>query len=331
MSAFSRLGYLVLASLFLCLPASAAGQFGSCAFKTGSSASLIIPGQIQPSVDGNPLPEGSQIAIVTSDGACAGTAVWEGASTALTIWGDDAMADGVAGMVDGETLSIYVWDSEKNMLAEGDLVRFGFDRSRKYLRQDGHFNADAIYRLSTLAVNTRPSPALRAPENGRSVVEHTVDLEWNAVDGADSYRIQVSDDSTFSRVFLDEQYSGTSLPLELENNGKFFWRVGVPTEFGTAWSAANSFQAARTFELAQNYPNPFNPSTTIPITLPEGTNVSVSVYNLLGQEVATLIDGYMTAGYHELSWNALDLPSGMYIYRMSDGIVTKTKTLTLIK
>ncbi|MFN0158351.1 MAG: carbohydrate binding domain-containing protein [Bacteroidota bacterium] len=71
------------------------------------------------------------------------------------------------------------------------------------------------------------------------------------------------------------------------------------------------------FMLAQNYPNPFNPSTTIAYGVPVDAHVTLEVYNILGQRVAQLIDGFTTAGYHSIAFDASDLASGLYVYRMT--------------
>ncbi len=68
------------------------------------------------------------------------------------------------------------------------------------------------------------------------------------------------------------------------------------------------------FTLSQNYPNPFNPTTNIEFTLLEKTNVELTVYNLIGQKVATLVNDNLSAGIHKAQWNASKLPSGIYIY-----------------
>ena len=70
------------------------------------------------------------------------------------------------------------------------------------------------------------------------------------------------------------------------------------------------------FELFQNYPNPFNPVTAISYQLSADSKVTLKVYNLLGQEVATLIDGDQIASFHETTWNAASVASGTYVYRL---------------
>lgn len=87
----------------------------------------------------------------------------------------------------------------------------------------------------------------------------------------------------------------------------------------------------KTFALEQNYPNPFNPSTTISYTIPQSGRVSLKVYSVLGSEVATLHDGYQSAGTHSVQFNAAALPSGTYFYRLSADGRSETKKFVLLK
>ena len=89
------------------------------------------------------------------------------------------------------------------------------------------------------------------------------------------------------------------------------------------------------FELGANYPNPFNPSTMIPYQLPAAMHVRLQVFNLLGQRVATLVDGEQPAGFHTASWNATDaagqaVGAGVYLYRLSGDGVQATRSMLLI-
>jgi len=86
------------------------------------------------------------------------------------------------------------------------------------------------------------------------------------------------------------------------------------------------------YELSQNYPNPFNSTTKVHITLKEGVNVSLVVYNLLGEKILNIYDGYLVAGVHEINIDAGNLTSGIYIYRLN--IINKFsdfKKMNLIK
>ena len=85
------------------------------------------------------------------------------------------------------------------------------------------------------------------------------------------------------------------------------------------------------FSLAQNYPNPFNPSTKITFTLPKTESVKLEVYNALGQIVENLVEDKLQAGAHEIEFNARDLPSGVYFYRLQAGSFVDTKKMLLIK
>ena len=85
------------------------------------------------------------------------------------------------------------------------------------------------------------------------------------------------------------------------------------------------------FEMSQNYPNPFNPSTRIRFSVPEASNVKLTVYNALGQQVAELTNGMMNAGSYEVDWNASALTSGVYVYRLEAGNVNITRKMSLLK
>ena len=85
------------------------------------------------------------------------------------------------------------------------------------------------------------------------------------------------------------------------------------------------------FALYQNYPNPFNPTTTIKFALPVTANLSLNVYNTLGEKVAEIFNGELEEGYHEMMFNASGLSSGIYFYKIESENYTATKKLMLLK
>jgi probable HAF family extracellular repeat protein len=85
------------------------------------------------------------------------------------------------------------------------------------------------------------------------------------------------------------------------------------------------------YELSQNYPNPFNPNTTIQFSLPKQTQLKIKLYNMLGEQVATIAEGMYEAGYHKVTFNASNLPSGTYIYRLESSDFVQVKKMILLK
>jgi len=85
------------------------------------------------------------------------------------------------------------------------------------------------------------------------------------------------------------------------------------------------------YALEQNYPNPFNPATNIRFSIPKANHVTLKVYNMLGQEVATLVDNFKNAGTFEVNFNATNLPTGTYFYSISAGSFKSVKKLLVIK
>ena len=89
--------------------------------------------------------------------------------------------------------------------------------------------------------------------------------------------------------------------------------------------------AARHFSLGQNYPNPFNPTTTISFSIPSQQFVSLKIYDMLGREVTTLVSTELPQGYHSVQWNAENIPSGAYFYRLDAGTLKEVRSLVLLK
>ena len=108
--------------------------------------------------------------------------------------------------------------------------------------------------------------------------------------------------------------------------------VGDPRWFAmTELSVDEEVIAPKTFTLEQNYPNPFNPTTTIQFSLNTASPVKLTVFDILGQEVATLVNEYKSVGSHKVQWRANTMPSGVYYYRLEADGFSKTHKMVLMK
>jgi subtilisin-like proprotein convertase family protein len=100
--------------------------------------------------------------------------------------------------------------------------------------------------------------------------------------------------------------------------------------YNSILSVANN-QLPLKYELRQNYPNPFNPVTKISFSIPHQTIVTIKIYDILGREVETLVNGIKNAGNYEVEWNAGNYASGVYFYRIETGEFTDVKKMVVLK
>jgi hypothetical protein len=136
------------------------------------------------------------------------------------------------------------------------------------------------------------------------------------------------------------QYFTNSAGVGFNNdNGNIGWMANrsiveaTPGQvnIGQIVSVSEMFELPIKFSLDQNYPNPFNPSTQIKYTISKTSLVTLKIYDLLGREIATLVNGKQQAGEYTARWNAESVPSGMYIYRIVAGNYVETKKMILMK
>lgn len=135
-------------------------------------------------------------------------------------------------------------------------------------------------------------------------------------------------------IFPDSIWASDSFPFDKLATGDGEWieswdNFGEPFE---EWLLMmDQSPIPDVYSLEQNYPNPFNPYTTFRFGLPESGRVELTLYNILGQQVLKLVDGYRQAGYHEVTWNASSLSSGMYFFKLKAGNFTSVKKTVLLK
>ncbi|MCZ7603620.1 MAG: T9SS type A sorting domain-containing protein [Melioribacteraceae bacterium] len=135
---------------------------------------------------------------------------------------------------------------------------------------------------------------------------------------------------TVRYAFFVDDVPGVSLFGYNSASDGGYWNYSEIT-FTAETSVADDDVLVNTFSLQQNYPNPFNPSTTIKYSVPQLSDVSVKVYDVLGKEVATLVDAQQAQGVYEVNFNAANLASGMYIYTIQAGSFTSSKKMLLMK
>jgi hypothetical protein len=109
------------------------------------------------------------------------------------------------------------------------------------------------------------------------------------------------------------------------------WGVGIGFSLVFTSAGGTSAGLPGTYQLIQNFPNPFNPSTTIRYGIPGRSHVTLTVFNALGEKVATLADGEEEAGYHQARLDGGSLASGVYFYTLKAGTYSETKRLILLK
>ena len=140
--------------------------------------------------------------------------------------------------------------------------------------------------------------------------------------------------NTFTPLVLREEDGISLYPLGGDNTALVMTTEGSLYAFnpygepGNIDDEASAGKLPSEFNLYQNYPNPFNPKTVIRYALPVTCHLDLSIYNILGQKVATLVDKKQSAGSYQVEWNASDFASGVYLYRLQT--VNNVKTLKMI-
>lgn len=186
--------------------------------------------------------------------------------------------------------------------------------------------------------------------NTRSVEQINGILEWNIPENIpEEWSIILTDRitglETDMRVEDRYRFRLEAVPekTKSDNSGqKFIQRVEINSEKKERFSVRieppnletvgeEGTEIPDSIELRQNYPNPFNPSTNITFFLPEDRQVRLGIFNIVGQQVATLIDDNIGAGEHSVVWNASNNPSGIYIVQLETGSRILTRKITLVK
>ena len=153
--------------------------------------------------------------------------------------------------------------------------------------------------------------------------DHTVRL-WDVAAGSHIATIEVDDNVEAVRFSPDGSLFATADSFDKAK----LWST---SQWITTTTAISDDTLPTEVSLAQNYPNPFNPATTIGYELPASTDVRLDVYDMTGRQLSTLVNGVYPSGYHTVQWDAIGLPTGIYVYRLTTGGKAITQTMTLVR
>ena len=185
------------------------------------------------------------------------------------------------------------------------------------------------------------------PNNAQNILTNPI-FEWDSNGAISTHRIQIATDSNFSSLILNT--SGiVNHYFQMPNNilqlsTLYYWRVNGTNVMGTGpWSVVWHFIVRDTgiekisskipteFRLHHNYPNPFNPETYIKFEIPGSGLVIITIYDMLGNKITTLVNQHLSAGVYKINWIATNLASGIYFFRIETKDFSETKRMVLLK
>ena len=193
-----------------------------------------------------------------------------------------------------------------------------------------HWDGETFFEQDSLEIN--------APKylGGLMNVKFASDLDSTAKQNIrDSLNVEVSEMYDEWEIWTVSGYSIDSLSEKLTEDPRFQnvypYRSLSFAENFVVHTSVKEVEMALGYQLKQNYPNPFNPVTTIQYDLPESTEITLKVFDLTGRTVAVLENGVRSAGTHTVSFEALDIASGLYIYQLSTPDYIESRTMILLK
>ena len=244
---------------------------------------------------------------------------------------------------------IKVWDTT-NLATGQEIITLEVDNARvqpgsvrfspdgtMLAAGSGTFSDDAHIRLWDLATESH----IMTFEGHESDVE-ALDFLYNGkvlISGSRDDTVRLWDVDTGDHIATLEEFDDSVEAVRFSPDGSRF-ATGDGYDMIKLWDASAWITTTTSISydtlpteasLAQNYPNPFNPATTIGYELPASTDVRLDVYDMTGRQLSTLVNGVYPSGYHTVQWNAIGLPTGIYMYRLTTGGKTITQTMTLVR
>lgn len=219
-----------------------------------------------------------------------------------------------------------------------------------YTINAGYKNPSRIWDSASVVISTPlqlPSaPSLVAPLDLAVFDSTTILFVWqNSQPEVTNYWIEYDTTDQFLTSQIDSSLTDTTfLSSDFANNSTIWWRVKAFNSSGWGdFSEVRSFsievptsvekglESPKDFSLLQNYPNPFNPSTVIKYSIPLASFVTLKIYDAIGNEISTLVNQIKGAGSYEVNFNAEQLSSGIYYYKLQAGSFIETRKMILLK
>ena len=259
---------------------------------------------------------------------------WPTAGTSANLSLSDG-ADTVVFRIDSDTDI----DGQPEPTWPSDVIGIGsqYDSSVPY--DDGYQIFPRYYATDFLPPGTLPVELTSFSAN---VSDGNVVLKWSTATEINNSGFEIERKSNgdyrtiafiqgYGTTTNEHNYSYTDNNLK---NGVYTYRLKQVDYDGTfAYSNEINVEVSTPvkFELSQNYPNPFNPSTKISFSIPQNSEVTLTIFNVLGQEVTKLVNGFMEAGNHTIDFNAAGFNSGIYFYKLEAGNFSEVRKMTLLK
>ncbi|MDH3269137.1 MAG: T9SS type A sorting domain-containing protein, partial [Ignavibacteria bacterium] len=176
-----------------------------------------------------------------------------------------------------------------------------------------------------------------------SILKNGVKLKWRTETEVSNYGFEILRsvlDDNWDVLGFVEGHGNSNSPKDYSftddnlTQGKYSYRlkqIDTDGSFNYSKTIEVEFGSADKFELSQNYPNPFNPVTTIRFSIPHSSNVKLTVFNILGEQVAELVNGFREAGVHKINFDASEFNSGLYLYKLESNGLIQTRKMLLVK
>ena len=322
---------------------------------TGNNSTVVVKTDINPTVSGEPLTPGDEIGVFTPAGLCVGMGVWNNENLAITIWGDDATSEEIDGIQSGEEYNFKVWDSETQTVYISNVTYSSGNAT--YIANDIVVLASFLG-LLFLAPPTNVQISDVPDDNGHSLLltwvlssDDAILTHYEIFRSRNLEAVEIKNLDEFNdfdslneadqeyMIFIGSVDSGennfidSGVPL---NGEMYYYWIQAVSENGISNKVIASIKTQvedkiSKFVVNPPFPNPFNPRTTIRYELSMTGKVTISIYNALGQQAKVYDFGQKNQGVHEFVFDASELTSGIYFYRVDAGYASAVGKMLYMK